>query len=297
MPDLGTRILVTGAAGHLGHRVAELLLEAGASGVTAGSRQLQKLDDLAARGAHLVRADFDDPASLDSAFAGIERLLIVSTDAVTVPGQRQQQHLAAIAAAIKAKVRLIVYTSMPKPEPGSPIPFAPDHYATEQAIERSGIPFTILRVNWYADNSFRWLPQVLQSGQWFTSAGDGGARYVAREDVARIAAAALLSGAAQGRIDVAGPDRLTAAQIVATVNEVFGTQVALVPVSDTQLAAGLSAAGVPPPLVQLLVAMDTNTRTGGLDVESDAVRRLTGRSPQSFRDFLIQNRAAYIASK
>ncbi len=297
MSDLHTRILVTGAAGHLGHRVAELLLEAGASAVTAATRHTEKLGDLAGRGARVVKVDFDDPATLDAALAGIERLLIVSTDAVTVPGQRQRQHLAAVAAAVKAKVRLIVYTSMPKPEPGSPIPFAPDHYATEQAIEQSGIPFTLLRVNWYADNSLMWLPKVLQSGQWFTSSGDGKSWYVAREDVARTAAASLLSGVAQGRVDVAGPEGLTAAQIVVIANEVFGTKIALVPLSDEQLAAGLAAAGVPAPMVPFLVSMDTNTRTGGLDVESDAVQRLTAVPPQSFRDFLTQHRAAYLASK
>ena len=292
------RILVTGAGGHLGRRVVELLLETGAQHVCAASRQPEKLAALTKRGATTVEADFDDPTTLDAAFVGVERLLIISTDSLGVPGQRQRQHKAAVDAAVKAGVSQIVYTSMANPEPGSPIPFAPDHYETEQAIEKSGIPFTILRVNWYTDNLFTWLPQALVSGQRFSSAGEGRTGYVVRDDVARAAAGALTAETTQSRrLDVSGPQALTAAQIVAIANEVFGTSIIAVPVSDEQLADGLAAAGLPAPLVELIVAMDANTREGKVDIVSDTVERLTGKPPRSLREFLIENRAAFTPAK
>lgn len=290
-----SRLLVTGASGHLGRKVVELLLDAGAANVTAASRDPGKLADLAARGAKTVKADFDDPATLDAAFAGIERLLIVSTDALGTPGQRQRQHLAAVAAAVKAGVRQILYTSMPNPEPGSLIPFAPDHYATEQAIEQSGVPFAILRVNWYDEAVFLWLPQALTSGQWFSSAGDGRVGYVARDDVARAAAAALLSGVAEGRLDVTGPEALSTTEIAAIANEVFGSAITVTHLSDEQLSGSLLGAGLPAPLVELLVAMDANTRAGGVDIATDTVERLTGKPARSLRTFLAENRAALTA--
>lgn len=120
-----SRLLVTGASGHLGRKVVELLLDAGAANVVAASRDPGKLADLVARGAKTAKADFDDPATLDAAFAGVDQVLIISTDALGTPGQRQRQHKAAVDAAVKAGVRRIVYTSMPNPEPGSLIPSRP----------------------------------------------------------------------------------------------------------------------------------------------------------------------------
>ena len=283
-------LLVTGASGHLGRKIVELLLDAGAKNVTAASRDPGKLADLAARGAKTVKADFDDPATLDTAFAGIDRLLIVSTDALGTPGQRQRQHLAAADAAVKAGVRHILYTSMPNPEPGSLIPFAPDHYATEQAIEKSGVPFTILRVNWYDEAVFLWLPQALTSGQWLSSAGEGRVGYVARDDVARAAAAALLAGVAEGRLDITGPEALSTREIAAIANDVFGSSITVTPVSDEQLSRSLLGAGLPPPLVELVVAMDANRRAGGVDIATDTIARLTGKPARSLREFLTENR-------
>lgn len=292
MSDVQPRLLVTGASGHLGHAIAERLLESGQSHVVAASRSPEKLADLAERGVQTVAADFDRPETLDAAFAGIDGLLIVSTDALGVQGQRQRQHLNAVEAAVRAGVRHIVYTSMPNPEPGSLIPFAPDHYATEQAIEQSGLPFSILRVNWYAEAVHLWLPQALKSGKWFSSAGEGRVPYIARDDVARAAAAALSSGVAEGKLDLTGPAALTTTQIADIAGSVFGTTIAVVPVSDDDLTNGLLEAGLLGPLVELIVAMDANTRAGGVDVVSDAVERLTGTPPQSLRDFLVDHRAA-----
>ena len=86
------RLLVTGAGGQLGRRVVELLLEAGASNIVAASRDPSKLADLAARGVETRRVDFDDPDALPAAFAGVERLLLVSTDSLDAPGHRIGQH-------------------------------------------------------------------------------------------------------------------------------------------------------------------------------------------------------------
>lgn len=145
---LHSKLVVTGASGHLGRRVVELLAAKGATDLIAATRTPDKLTGLS--GIEVRKADFSDPASLDAAFAGADRVLVISTDRIDVPGLRIQQHRAAVAAAKRAGVKRILYTSMLNPD-RSFIPFAPDHLETERAIEQSGVEFTILRVSWYAE--------------------------------------------------------------------------------------------------------------------------------------------------
>ena len=97
-------------------------------------------------------------------------MLIVSTDALDGAGTRLRQHKAAVAAAAKAGVGRIAYTSLPNADT-SKVSFAPDHLGTEQAIKATGLPYLIFRNSWYAENLFMSLPNALKSGQWYTSAG------------------------------------------------------------------------------------------------------------------------------
>jgi NAD(P)H dehydrogenase (quinone) len=283
-----SRLLVTGASGKLGGRIVDLLAAAGERNFVAASRSPAKLTvDVEQR-----HVDFDDSASLAEAFAGIDRVLLISTDRIDVPGLRIKQHAAAVQAARDAGIRHVLYTSMLNPE-HSLIPFAPDHLSTERAIEQSGLDFTILRVSWYAENLLGSLPGVLASGQWFTAAGDGRINYVPREDVARAAAAALASrSGVREYLDITGPQPLTIREIAGVATEVAGKPIEVVPVSDDALAAGARAAGVPEPFVPLIVGTDANIRAGGFDVASDAVERLTGRPALSVREFLTANKGA-----
>lgn len=284
------RLLVTGAGGKLGGRVVAHLAEMGVGNVVAASRDPGKLSTPA--GVETRRADFDDPGSLAEAFAGVDRVLVISTDRIDTPGLRIKQHLAAVEAARAAGVKHILYTSMLNPE-HSLIPFAPDHLGTEQAIERSGMDFTILRVSWYAEGLLGSLPGVIASGEWRTSAGDGRINHVPREDVARAAAAAIASrSGVRERLDITGPEPHTIAEIAAIAGRLAGRDIAVIPVSDEDLAAGARAAGVPEPFVPLVVASDANIRAGNFDVASDAVEQLTGTPAQSVEEFLAANKAA-----
>lgn len=292
-PFLNSPILVTGANGQLGRGVIDHLLAAGAGNVIAASRHPEKLADLAARGVVTRKVDFEDAASLAAAFAGVERALIVSTDAIDTPGKRLAQHRAAIGAALEAGVGHLAYTSMPNPGPTSLVPFAPDHLGSEQAIAQSGAGYTILRNNMYMDNAHGWLPGVLASGKWFTSAGTGRVGYVSRDDAARAAAAALTSETGSQTVDITGTRSLSVDEFAVILREVFDKPVEVIQVSDQQLTDGLTQAGLPPFLAALLAAFDASARAGQLDVTTDAVQHLTGRAPQSMHDFLVEHRSAF----
>ena len=115
---MSNTLLVTGAAGQLGQRVIHHLIETykvSPGSIIAATRSPEKLADFTARGVVARKADFDDAAALPAAFAGVDRLLIISTDALDTPGKRLSQHKAAVEAARKAGVKHILYTSMPSP--------------------------------------------------------------------------------------------------------------------------------------------------------------------------------------
>jgi NAD(P)H dehydrogenase (quinone) len=285
-------LLVTGAAGKLGRHVVNLLLEQGGNTVIAASRDPSKLSDLAARGAETRRADFDDPASLHAAFTGVDRVLIISTDALGIPGKRLEQHTNAVNAAKAAGVKEVVYTSMPNPET-STVLFAPDHLGTENAIKASGLAFTILRNAWYAENLLHSLPAAFASGNWYTASGDGVTPYVAHDDCARAAAAALSKPAANETFNITGPELLTPDQVAAIAREVVGKPLGVVKVTDAQLTEGLKHAGLPDFLIPTFVSFDTATRNGDFNLISDDVEKLTGRKPAPIKAFFEANKAAF----
>jgi NAD(P)H dehydrogenase (quinone) len=287
-------LFVTGAAGHLGRRVVELLLEQGAGKIVAGTRTPEKLADLAARGVVVRHADFEDPNGLEAALAGVDRVLIISTDAIDRPGRRLTQHRAAVNVAVNAGVKHALYTSMPNPET-SPVVFAPDHLGTEQALKSSGLSYTILRNCWYTEFLVPGLAAAVASGKLISATGQGGAPYVTREDCAQAAAAALASPDSSNKTwNIAGPDLVTYADLARMAAEFTERPVEFVAVTPEERTAQLIAAGTPEFIAKLLVSSQTAIAQGKMGTPTTAVKELTGREPTSVRDFLSAHKAALL---
>lgn len=287
-------LIVTGAGGQLGRQVVEFLLAAGAGPIVATTRNPGKLADLAARGVTVRRADFDDPATLADAFAGGGRLLLISTDELAQPGRRLGQHRAAVAAAETAGVTHVVYTSVIAAHPTPASSLSDDHFWTEQALAASGMSWTILRNNLYADLLLHALPHAVATGQLFTATGAGGRAYVTREDCARAAAAALLTGEGRQIHDITGPAAVTQDEVASLATAITGKPVAHVALTPEALRPGLRGAGLPPFMVDMLIDFDVETAQGYLAVTTPAVRELTGRAPTALADFLQAHRDALL---
>ncbi len=283
-------LLVTGANGKLGRHVVQLLLEKGGNTVIAASRDPSKLADLAAKGAETRRADFDDPQTVTTAFAGVDRVLIISTDALGVPGKRLTQHQNAVAAA-KAAGAEIVYTSMPQPD-DSAVLFAPDHLGTEQAIKASGVAYTIVRDAWYQENLLHSLPAAFASGKWYSAAGDGATPYISHADCARALTAALTKPSSNQTFTITGPELLTTKQVAALASDIVGKPLEVVDVTDDQLAGGLKHAGLPEVVIPTFVSFDTAARLGQFATKTGDYETLTGQKPEPIRDFFVANKAA-----
>jgi NAD(P)H dehydrogenase (quinone) len=144
------KMLVTGATGQLGTKVVETLLKTvPASQLAVSVRNPEKAEGLRARGVDVRHGDFDHSETLDTAFAGIDRILIISADGDNET--RIRQHANAVSAAERAGVKFIAYTSLVNAKESSNL-FAPTHQATEAAILKTGIPYSFLRNNWYLEN-------------------------------------------------------------------------------------------------------------------------------------------------
>ena len=261
---------MTGASGRLGRAVAERLLDAGEAPILV-TRRPAALADLAARGAAVRPGDFDDPAGLARAFAGGERLLLISTDALD---RRVAQHRAAIDAAVAAGVRHLVYTSLSDPVPGHPVAEVTDaHRHTEAALRALGpaIRWTILRNATYADALVPLWRRASAEGRLVTNLGHGTTAWVARADCAAVAAAVLTTDGHDHTVhDITGPERLGAEDLARLLG------VPVVPVTDEEMTAHLVAQGLAPARAELVATWHRAIREGHFAPCTTTVEDLTG---------------------
>jgi len=280
-------LLVCGASGKLGRKVVENLLEGGATRVIAATRTPEKIADLKERGVEVRRADFDDPATLQVAFAGVDRLLIISTDAMHDGSRRLQQHRAAVDAAVHAGVKHVVYTSYVQLGAIKPTSALMDHYGTEQALAESGLGYTALRYNRYMERLQQRLPVLLEEGKLVGLVSEGGTAFISRDDCARAAAAVLLSDQPpRGIVNVSGSEAITNKELMQLLSEMTGREMPYVELSEAALTEHLLANGASAEHARISVFVETATAKGYYGVVTNAFEDLTGRPPIRLRDFL-----------
>jgi NAD(P)H dehydrogenase (quinone) len=281
-------LLVTGASGQLGRMIAGLLLDSvPAVDIVLVTRTPEALSDFAARGVQVRHGDFHDPPSLASAFAGAERMVLISSRQPA----RLSQHRSAVEAAHVAGLRHVVYTSITDPVEGNPSLSVPDHRETEQMLRNSGLASTMLRMAFYADTEARACALAIASGRFPSNRGEGRHAYVWREDCAAAAAAVLVSGAEhEGEVyDITGPELISAADEARLISELSGRPVSVQLLDDRMYATYVEQA-VPqilPPERAVRRASDGEAmRAGYFSQLSTAVQDLTGRRPRSLAEML-----------
>lgn len=291
-------LLVTGAAGQLGRRVVELLLESRAGQVIAGTRNPEKCKDLEKRGAIIRKVDFDQPTTVSEAATGVDRVLLISTDSME-PGKRGQQHKRAIDGLAKTGVKHVVYTSLAGTKERSPVLLAGDHLSTERTLAESELGHTILRNNMYTDFLMMGLPKAVAMGKLFAAAGTGGAAYVTREDCARAAAAALLNDPLAGSrtLEITGPAVVSHADLATLASEISGRRVDYIPMEPEFLATAMvTQGGIPESVAKLLVSFDVGIARGYFAPATTAFLELTGKAPTGVAEFLYAHRASLLAA-
>lgn len=283
-------LLVTGASGHLGRRVLELLLAAGARSIIATTRWPDRLADFVRRGVTVRWADFDKPESLQTAFAGAHRMLLVSTDVVDGTDRRRRQHAAAIAAAEAVGVEHVVYTSLARADT-SRLSIAADHVATEKRLAATKLGYTVLRENVFTETLLPVLPTAIASGVLLALPGDGGVAYISRDDCAFAAAIALQTSTGRSTLELTGPEVIRRAVLARVTAEVTGRDVLYMALPADELARRWQAVGLAP---STLLPFEQATIDGQFAFTTTDYFRLTGRQATEVPDFLVANRHALV---
>ncbi len=299
-------VVITGASGAFGRMAAaRLLTKVDPAQLVLVTRNPAALTDFAARGVTVRYGDFDRPESLLAAFAGGEKLLLIST--LDVGERRRRQHQTAIDGAVAAGVRHVIYTSSVGIHPRSPAFVIEDHRFTEEALRRSGLAFTFMRDAQYAEVITTMIaPGAVASGEWLSSAADGCMAFISKKDCVESAVAVLTTPGHEGAVyEITGPELLTFADCARIAAEVTGKPIKFVNVSHAVMQARFDAAGVPRRHIEgtlhekagawgseEMMSYERAIREGYFAVASHHVKLLTGHPARSLREVYEATRDA-----
>ncbi|AYE53814.1 SDR family oxidoreductase (plasmid) [Priestia megaterium NCT-2] len=280
------KMLVTGATGKLGTKVVDTLLKTvPANQLAVSVRNPEKAEGLRVQGVEVRQGDFDRPETLDAAFKGIDRLLLISADGDNET--RIRQHTNAVAAAERAGVKFIAYTSIVNAQESKNF-LAPTHQATEEAILKTGISYSFLRNNWYLENEISSIQGVLAGAPWVTSAGNGKVGWALQQDYAEAAATVLSGNSHENTIYELSGKLLSQDELASALSSVLRKEVSVQLVDDATYADIMKGAGVPDFLIPMLVDIQKGIREGTLEIESNDFEKLLGRPATPINEGLTQ---------
>ncbi|GAK30813.1 NmrA-like protein [Weissella oryzae SG25] len=298
------RYIVTGVDGKLSSRVAELMLEnVPGNELTFTCYKIDRLPiDKRKRweneGVRIVEADYNNKESLVKAFEGGDRLFLISGLDV---GKRVEQHKNAIDAAIENGVQHITYTSfIGATDPAYEHVFVtPDHTATEKYLESTGIKYAALRNNLYLETfmTMRAMLAFMSDGKWVTTAGEGKATLVHKDDCAAAAAAALLGKGGDRKVfNIVGSQAISVREISEIISKRSGINLEYIPATQEEYYAYLEKLNIPhdmsgdfskspaPFSANDVVDNDQAVGDGLFNVESNDIEFLTGHKPKTALD-------------
>jgi uncharacterized protein YbjT (DUF2867 family) len=280
------RIVVTGASGKVGGMIAGQLAREGVQ-QTLLVRDPARAPGLP--GAEVVVADFTDGESIRAALRPGDRVFMVSVhEAVEA---RIAAHQSFVDAAADVGVGLVAYLGIVKPSPTSAFHHGHSHYATEQMILASGLPYAFLRMNLFLDDLALWFdPDGVCRGP----GGDGRVALISREDTAAVSAGVLVGpGYENEALDLTGEESYSLDELAAICNEILGLNLRYEPGTRAAWLESRIAAGIPAWDANIGVGSYEALLRGEFDVTSEVVRRVTGRPAESVRSWVGAHRERF----
>lgn len=275
-------ICVTAATGQLGRKVVEFLLKRlEPEKLVLAVRNPAKAQEFAEKGLTVREADYDRPETLERAFEGVTKLLLISSPSV---GRRVEQHRNAIEAAKRSGVKTIVYTSVLHADRSRLGVIAEEHRQTEAMVKSSGMDYTILRNGWYVENFAPQVKNALNQGFIVGCAGKGKISAAPRSDYAEAAAVVLTTDGHSGKIyELAGDEAFTMEELAAEISLQTGKEVSYKNLTPDEYVRWLVSTGVSEEVARFLATMDEAIEKGDLFDDSRQLSQLLGRPTTSWR--------------
>ena len=276
------KIAITGATGQLGNLVIEQLLQlTAAQNIVALVRKIDKAEHFKVQGIEPREFDYDRPETLVPALLGIDKLLLISANEI---GRRTPQHQAVIDAAKVAGVPYLAYTSLLRADT-SPLGLAQEHRETEKLIQDSGITYTFLRNNWYSENYLAGVAHTIEIGTLFGAAQDGRISSASRIDYAEAAAKVLTSTGHENKTyELAGSESFSLSDLATFIGQAVNKDIIYQNLSAEEYTQGLTQAGLPAGLVDVIVDADIQTIQGAMYSDSKDLDQLIGRKTTNIQD-------------
>jgi uncharacterized protein YbjT (DUF2867 family) len=275
-------ICVTGASGTLGSEVIRQL-DGKQTPFRAASFSRGAAESARARGVEAVTIDYNDPTTLGAAFQGCDAVFLLGPNALN----QIELELHAVDAARAAGVRHIVKQSvMGAAEKAYSL--ANIHRPVEEAIERSGMTWTFLRPNSFMQNAVTFMaPTIRAESAFYSATGQARISHVDVRDIAAVAVAALTTEGHQGQIyTLTGPEALTYDEMAEELSKAVGRVIRHVSLPPADLKAGMLAEGMPEAIADRMLDLERYFREGHASSITDDVRRVTGRRPGRFAQYV-----------
>lgn len=286
-----TKILVTGATGNVSQQVVQLLLEMGPTTsiqIRAGVRDPERARDLAEAGVEVVRYDHDHPQTVAAAFEGVERAFLLVPFVPDFAELGRQ----AIDAARTAGAKHIVRLSAAGADPSADGWLPRNHGQVDQALEESGLGYTILRPTFFQDNIINYSAPTLKSqGTFYGTSADPKVAYVSTRDIAAVAKEILLRPEPHpGKTyDLTGGEGVTAVELAELLSRITGRSITFTHLTPDEYADGMRQSGTPEPYVEAMLGLEYVKANGWAAQVSPHVEQILGRRPETYADYLNRN--------
>jgi len=236
-----------------------------------------------ARGIHAVVIDYNQPATLRTAFQGCDTLFLLGPNALN----QTELELNAVDAAMAAGVRHIVKQSvMGAAEEAYSL--ANIHRPVEKAIEESGLAWTFLRPNSFMQNTVTFMAQTIRAeGAFYSASGRARISHVDVRDIAAVAVTALRAPGHEGRIyTLSGPEALTYDDMAVELSKGLGRDIRHINLPPADLKAGMLSEGMPEAIADRMLDLERYFRENRASAITEDVRRVTGREPGRFARYV-----------
>ena len=282
-------ITVFGATGTTGAPLVDTLLSKGVK-LRAVTSDPAKVASLRAKGCEAVTADFSDPATLEKACTGAEKIYLVT------PAHPHMRRWKAnvIEAAKAAGVRHVVLATGLGASPKARVTFGKWHSETQERVKESGLDWTFVQPTYFMQNLLWQAGNIAKDAVYYDGLG-GPVAWVDARDIADVAAEALTGPGHEGKIyGLTGPEALTGEEIATVLSEATGRSVTCMPLSAEASRAAMIADGMQEEVAAAMVELASLAPKGYLAGTETTISDVLGRPARRFRDFVAGNRAAFV---